>query len=227
MPPRHRCMSRSSWTATDDGRKHGIFRASPDTNEALKLFARPSRPPSISAFRISRCMASLWRTGTGPEREVTDLMGLLRLYLRREINELDAEGVRIRFIGERERLAEDIVGLIDLAERRTNSNSRLNLTLALSYGGRQEITRAARQLAGDVADGSLHPADIDEAAVGRYLATASIPDPDLLIRTSGEKRISNFLLWQSAYAELVFVDTLWAGFLQDRFGRCGSRISSP
>ena len=147
-----------------------------------------------------------------PQREVTDLMGLLRLYLRKEIDELDAQGVRIRFIGERDRLAPDIVSLIEMSEQSTRSNTCLDLIVALSYGGRQEIASAARRLARDAAAGNVDPETIDETMFSNRLATANIPDPDLLIRTSGEKRISNFLLWQSAYAELLFVDTLWPDF---------------
>ena len=136
-------------------------------------------------------------------------MGLLRLYLRKEIAELNRQGVRIRFIGDRDRLADDIVSLIEMAEHRTKNNGRLNLVIAISYGGRQEITDAARRLVREALDGHIEPSSIDENALNDRLATAGMPDPDLLIRTSGEQRISNFLLWQSAYAELVFVDTLW------------------
>jgi undecaprenyl diphosphate synthase len=150
-----------------------------------------------------------------PAAEIDDLMALLRFYLRSEIAELDRKGVRIRVIGDRQRLADDIVTLIDGAEARTRENARLNLTMALSYGGRSEITQAARRLAGAVQAGDCTLDDIDEAAFARHLLTADIPDPDLVIRTSGEKRMSNFLLWQSAYAELVFVDRLWPDFTRD------------
>jgi undecaprenyl diphosphate synthase len=147
-----------------------------------------------------------------PMAEVTALMGLLRLYLRQEIDELDEKGVRIRFIGERKRLAPDIVNLINEAEKRTESNTALNLVVALSYGARQEITAAARQLAQKVLAGELALDEIDEGSMSQNLATAGIPDVDLVVRTSGEKRVSNFLLWQLAYAELIFVDTLWPDF---------------
>ena len=147
-----------------------------------------------------------------PRSEVADLMGLLRLYLRREIDELFRKGVRIRFIGQRKMLAQDIVALIEEAEERTRSNTKLNLIVALSYGARQEITAAARTLAREVATGNIAPDAIDEEAFARHLETAGVPDPDLLIRTSGEKRVSNFLLWQLAYTELVFIDTLWPDF---------------
>lgn len=172
-----------------------------------------------------------------PKAEVGDLMGLLRFYLRSEIAELNAEGVRLRVIGERARLDRDITGLIEDAERLTAGNTRLNLTIALSYGGRQEILAAVRRLAEQAARGELSPADIDETRFEGELETAGLPDPDLLIRTSGEQRISNFLLWQMAYTELVFVDALWpdfghahlAGAIEDfrgrdrRFGGAASR----
>ena len=147
-----------------------------------------------------------------PLAEVDDLMGLLRHYLRGEIAELHRNGVRLRVIGERCRLSPDIVTLIENAETLTRDNSGVNLTIALSYGGRAEIIEAVRVLAGKVAAGKLAPEAIDEAVVARHLFTADIPDPDLLIRTSGEQRISNFLLWQCAYAELVFTKTLWPDF---------------
>ncbi|MGO8919758.1 MAG: isoprenyl transferase [Stellaceae bacterium] len=147
-----------------------------------------------------------------PVDEVDDLMGLLRHYIRAEIAELHAKGVRVRIIGERRRLAPDIVTLIDNAETLTSGNGGLTLTIALSYGGRAEIAAAARAIAEAVVQGRLAPEQIDEAAVASRLFTAGMPDPDLLIRTSGEQRISNFLLWQTAYAELVFTSTLWPDF---------------
>src|SRR5690242_17500159 len=147
-----------------------------------------------------------------PTDEVDDLMGLLRHYLRGEIAELHRNGVRVRIIGDRARLPPDIVTLIENAEDLTGANPRLNLTVALSYGGRAEITRAARQIAEDACAGRLAPEAIDEACVTRYLLTRGMPDPDLLVRTSGEQRISNFLLWQTAYTELVFTSTLWPDF---------------
>ena len=152
-----------------------------------------------------------------PAAEVRDLMGLLRLYLRSEIAELHRKGVRLRIIGDRARLAKDITRLIDSAEARTRDNTRLNLQIALSYGGRSEIVWAARRIAEECMAGTITPDSITEASFHRHLLTASIPDPDLLIRTSGEQRISNFLLWQCAYAELVFTDRLWPDFGVDDF----------
>jgi undecaprenyl diphosphate synthase len=147
-----------------------------------------------------------------PPQEVRDLMGLLRIYLRREIKALDDEGVRFKVIGERQRLDPDIVKLINEAEAQTAENTRLVLTIALSYGSRAEITSAIRRIAEETADGRLRPDEISEALVADHLYTAGLPDPDLLIRTSGEQRISNFLLWQMAYTEFLFLDIHWPDF---------------
>jgi undecaprenyl diphosphate synthase len=147
-----------------------------------------------------------------PEEEVNDLMGLLRFYLKNEVKRLHSEGVRIRFIGDRTRLSDDIVKGIFQSETLTEKNSTLILTIALSYGGRAEITQAVKTLASKVALGELNLDDINEETITQSLYTHDIPDPDLLIRTSGEQRISNFLLWQIAYSEFVFMDVLWPDF---------------
>ena len=147
-----------------------------------------------------------------PLAEIDDLMGLLRHYLRGEIAELHRNGVRLRVIGEIGRLSTDIITLIDNAEALTRDNRAINLTIALSYGGRAEIAAAARAIAAKVEAGTLPLDAIDEEQIASHLFTADLPDPDLLIRTSGEQRISNFLLWQCAYAELVFTKTLWPDF---------------
>jgi len=147
-----------------------------------------------------------------PKAEVTALMGLLRIYLRQEIDALNEQGVRVTFIGEREKLEPDIVELIESAESVTRENSKLRLIVALSYGARQEITAAARKIARAAVAGEIDPDSIDETLFEDHLETAGIPDPDLVIRTSGEKRVSNFLLWQLAYAELVFIETHWPDF---------------
>ena len=147
-----------------------------------------------------------------PEAEVGELMGLLRRYLQAETAEMHRHNIRIRVVGDRSRLAPDIVALIEAAEGMTIGNTGLNLTAALSYGGRQEITYVTRRLAERAAAGEIDPADIDEAMVNEYLWTSELPDPDLLIRTSNEQRISNFLLWQCAYTELVFADVFWPEF---------------
>ena len=149
---------------------------------------------------------------TRPADEVSDLMGLLRHYLRHELDELGRNGAKLRVIGDRDRLAKDIVGDIADAEARTRANTRIDVNICINYGARDEILRATRNLARKVAAGEVSADKIDEASFERELLTAGVPDPDLLIRTSGEQRISNFLLWQCAYAELVFVDTLWPDF---------------
>lgn len=147
-----------------------------------------------------------------PAQEIGDLMDLLRFYLRREIADLHNDGIRFRVIGDRSQLSADIVTLIENGERLTAANTRMVLTVALSYGGRHELTGAVRRIAEDVAAGRLDPAAIDENLVASRLDTSYLPDPDLLIRTSGEKRISNFLLWQIAYTEFIFLDVLWPDF---------------
>jgi undecaprenyl diphosphate synthase len=147
-----------------------------------------------------------------PLDEVDDLMGLLRHYLRGEIAELHKNGVRLRVIGDKGRLSSDIVAMIQNAEALTRDNAGINLTIALSYGGRAEIVAAAKAVAAKVAAGRVSLDAVDEGLIAGHLFTADLPDPDLLIRTSGEQRISNFLLWQCAYAELVFTKTLWPDF---------------
>ena len=152
-----------------------------------------------------------------PADEVGDLMGLLRRYLRSEINELHQNGVRLRMIGERSDLSSDIVGLIEECEKRTSGNTCLDLIIALSYGGRMEIVNAVKAIVEMSVTGDLSQDQINENLLESYLDTSGIPDPDLLIRTSGEKRISNFLLWQMAYAEFIFLDTLWPDFKEKDF----------
>lgn len=152
-----------------------------------------------------------------PEDEVNDLMSLLQRYLSKEVDELHKKNIRLAFIGNRSRLSSNIRALLEAAEKKTLGNTRLCLTLALSYGGREEIVDAARELAEKVKAGEMAPEDITEDIFASHLHTSNIPDPDLIIRTSGEKRISNFLLWQLAYAEFVFLDVLWPDFNQAVF----------
>lgn len=152
-----------------------------------------------------------------PASEVLDLTGLLRHYLKSEIAELATEGVRLRVIGEPARFAADIQADLVAAERLTERNERLFLTVALSYGARGEIVAAARAAAAAIAAGRLAAEELDERRFASFLATAGTPDPDLIIRTSGERRLSNFLLWQAAYAELVFLDVLWPDFAEADF----------
>ena len=149
--------------------------------------------------------------------EVAGLMGLFRRYIAKEARALKDEGVRVRFIGDRVRLDDKLVGLMDELELLTSDNDKVHLTIALNYGGRDEVSRATKRLAQDVAAGRLDPEKVDEETLPKYLDTYVLPDPDLVIRTSGEARISNFLLWQSAYAEYEFIDTLWPDFSPEFF----------
>jgi undecaprenyl diphosphate synthase len=149
--------------------------------------------------------------------EVDEIMRLLRYYLQSETEELDAKGVKICVVGDRRKFDKETVGLIECAENKTRDNKQLTLVLALSYSGREDITWAVRAIAEDAVQGALNLDEINEDLVSNYLLTRDIPDPDLIIRTSGEQRISNFLLWQSAYTELVFVDQLWPDFQEKDF----------
>ena len=177
--------------------------------EAVRRTTRAAIDLGVNYLTLYGFSSENWRR---PEEEVRDLMGIMRLYLRGELAELHRQHVRLRVIGQRDRLADDIVALIENAEQVTRANTRCNLTIALSYGGRDEISTAARRLADLARRGEIDPASIDETLFGSYLFTADLPDPDLVIRTSGEKRISNFLLWQCAYSEMVFIDRLWPDF---------------
>ncbi len=177
--------------------------------DAVRRVVKSCRERGVGYLTLYAFSSENWKR---PPTEIDDLMGLLRHYLRRELNELHKNGVRVRFIGERDRLAGDIVAMLDEAETRTKDNQALTLIIALSYGGQNEIVLAARRLAEDVAKGDISVSDITIDSFADALETAGIPDPDLLIRTSGEQRLSNFLLWQSAYSELVFMDTLWPDF---------------
>jgi len=168
----------------------------------------------VSWLTIYAFSSENWRR---PVSEIMDLTGLLRRYLKTEIAELKESGVRLRFIGDQARFDRDIQAELAAAERDTSDNTRLNLTIALSYGARAEIAAAARAVAAAVCSGRLDAGELGEETFERFLATAGMPDPDLIIRTSGEQRLSNFLLWQAAYAELVFLDVLWPDFDQSHF----------
>jgi undecaprenyl diphosphate synthase len=177
--------------------------------ESVRKAVRAAAQAGISYLTLFGFSSENW---SRPDAEIHDLMGLLRLYLRAETAELHKNNVRIKIIGDRRKLPDDIVKLIEHSEGTTANNTGLTAILALSYGGRQDITHAVQTLAQEVAAGRLAPEDIEEKSIDRALATAGIPDPDLLIRTSGEQRISNFLIWQLAYTEFVFLDTLWPDF---------------
>jgi undecaprenyl diphosphate synthase len=154
-----------------------------------------------------------------PNHEVRVLMSLFRRHILREVDELTMSGVRVRFIGQRARLPRNLQNLMAMMEARTAANDRLTLQIAISYGARAEIAEAVRDLAREVEAGRLSPAEIDEDAISAALSTGGERDPDLVIRTSGEKRISNFLLWQSAYAEYAFVEECWPDFTPGLFAR--------
>lgn len=175
------------------------------------LKAMPSR--GINCVTIYGFSAENWRR---PESEIRDLMLLLRLFVRDDLEALAKAGVRVRIIGERDNLDSDIRALLEEAETRTAGNERLQLQVAFNYGGRQEIVRAVRALARDVAEGRFAWSDITSDVLTERLDTAGLPDPDLIIRTSGEQRLSNFLLWQAAYAEFVFLPCFWPDFTEEQ-----------
>ncbi len=160
------------------------------------------------------------------QAEVTGLMSLFRRYITREMQAFVKEGVCVRFIGDRLRLDPKLQALMDEAETLTRDCTKVNLTIALNYGARDEVARAIRDLAADVKAGRLEPDAVDETTLTRYLDTQVLPDPDLVVRTSGEARVSNFLLWQSAYAEYEFIDTLWPDFSREIFAEVVARYAT-
>ncbi len=180
--------------------------------EAAKAVVRAAGDLGLEVLTLYAFSTENWRR---PEDEVNDLMGLLRHFIKHDVNELAANGVRLKVIGDYRALKPDLVQLIDDAVAKTAANNRTTLVIALNYGAQAEIVRATRKLAELVAQGQLRAEQIDAGKIEAGLFTADLPAPDLLIRTSGEKRLSNFLLWQLAYAELMFVDTLWPDFNQD------------
>ncbi len=204
-PPRHVAIimdGNGRWASARglpraEGHRRGADAARRTVEAAVKLGIEYLTLYSFSSENWSR-----------PADEVNDLMGLLRWRLRSEVAEMHKQGVRLRIIGEPERLPDDIRALADQAEALTANNARIVVTMALSYGGRSDLTAAMRKLAAE----GLKPEAIDEAAIARRLSTAGAPDPDLLIRTGGEQRISNFLLWECAYAEFLFTDAMWPDF---------------
>jgi len=177
--------------------------------EAVRRTVRAAIEAGIGYLTIYSFSSENW---SRPADEIDDLMGLIKRFIRRDLAELHQNGVAIRVIGERAGLEVEMRGLIEEAERLTAGNTALNLVVAFNYGARAEIVMAARTLAEQVAAGKLSPAQITERLIADSLDTRGIPDPDLLIRTSGELRLSNFLLWQSAYTEFVFLDSYWPEF---------------
>jgi undecaprenyl diphosphate synthase len=177
--------------------------------EAVRRTIKAAGELGIEALTLYAFSSENWRR---PASEIADLMGLLRFYLRREVAELDRNQVRLELIGDWRALDPDIVADLDAARTRLAGNRGLTLVLALNYGAQDELVRAVRRLADEARQGTLDPGAIDTAAIEARLDTADLPPLDLLIRTSGEQRLSNFLLWQAAYAELLFLETLWPDF---------------
>ena len=182
--------------------------------EALRRAVRAAPDLGVEWLTVYAFSAENW---SRPKSEVSDLMGLLKLFIRRDLAELHQSGVRVRIIGERSGLAADISALLCEAEALTAGNSRLNLVIAFNYGGRDEIARAARRIAAAALRGDIAPESITSETFAGFLDTAGMPDPDLVIRTSGEQRMSNFLPWQSTYSELVFLQCYWPDFTREHF----------
>ena len=177
--------------------------------KALKATVAGAAELGIGCLTVFGFSTENW---SRPAQEVNDLMGLLKSFVESDLDRLHQEGVRVRVLGRRDGLGSDVLATIARAESLTQANDRFLLQVAFNYGGRADITDAARRFAQDVAAGRLSPDDLTEARFASYLSTALGPNPDLIIRTSGEKRISNFLLWEAAYAELVFQDVLWPDY---------------
>lgn len=183
--------------------------------EALRTILTACRDHDVRCLTVYAFSSENWKR---PANEILDLMQLLRLYLQHEIKELHAHDTKLQFIGDRTQLDADIQRIIEEAESLTCNNTSFTLTVALSYGSRQELVRAVRKLASKAAKGELDPQNLTEDDISRELDTSQLPEPDLLIRTGGEQRLSNFLLWQSAYTELYFTPTLWPDFGNKEFG---------
>lgn len=185
--------------------------------EAARRTLRAAGEAGVECLTLYAFSSENWRR---PEAEINDLMGLLRLYIGSELNALHKEGVRIKIIGDHTAFEPGTARMVDEAVARTAGNTRMTLAVALNYGARAELVGAARALARRAASGGIDPNSIDEAAIEAELHTSKLPPLDLLIRTSGEVRLSNFLLWQAAYAELIFTDTLWPDFDGDALRAC-------
>src|SRR5215472_1642768 len=208
-PPRHVAIimdGNGRWAAErglprGEGHRRGV--------EALRRAVRAAGEMGIEILTIYSFSAENW---SRPATEIRDLMGLLRRFIRNDLAELHKNNVRVRIIGQRQGLEPEIGRLLEEAEELTRNNDSLLLVVAFNYGGRQEIARAAERVASLVATGAMLPEDVTADMIASHLDAPDLPDPDLVIRTSGEQRLSNFLLWQSAYSELVFVPTYWPDF---------------
>ncbi len=182
--------------------------------EAVRRTLRAAVEAGVECLTLYAFSSENWRRS---DEEIADLKGLMAYYVEKELETLDREGVRLQLIGDPSPFGRTLVERLQRAVERTAANERLTLVVALNYGARSEIAAAARRLATEAAAGTIDPATIDEQAISSALDTGGLPDPDLLIRTSGEMRLSNFLLWQAAYAELLFLDTLWPDFDEAAF----------
>ena len=183
--------------------------------EAARRALRAAGEAGVECLTLYAFSSENWRR---PKTEIADLTGLLRFYVQRELASLHREGIRLKVLGDHRAFESDVARMVDAAVEKTANNSRMTLAIALNYGARNELVGVARQLAAQVAAGEILPSDIDEARMDAALDTGGLPPLDLLIRTSGEQRLSNFLLWQAAYAELLFVDTLWPDFDEKTMG---------
>ncbi|MFA5967960.1 MAG: isoprenyl transferase [Sphingomonas sp.] len=190
--------------------------------ETVRKITRAARNMGIQVLTLYAFSSENWRR---PEEEVSDLMGLLRHFIRTDLDELVRDNVRLRVIGNYQRFGSDIVALVDDALARTAANDGAVLVIALNYGSQAELAAAARLLAERACAGEIDPESIDESMLSEALETSDLPPLDLLIRTSGEHRLSNFLLWQAAYAELLFVDTLWPDFDERALGEAIQQFS--
>jgi undecaprenyl diphosphate synthase len=198
-----------------EGHRHGLA--------ALRETVRTALEFGLDYLTVYSFSMENWNR---PVQEVADLMALLKRFIRNDLNELHKSGVKVKVIGARANLKADIRALLDEAEDRTKANSRLTLIVAFNYGSRQEIAAAARALAEEVAAGLIKASEIDETLFARHLDTAGIPDPDLIIRTSGEQRLSNFLMWQAAYSEFVFLPMHWPDFDRQAFSAALAEFSA-
>jgi undecaprenyl diphosphate synthase len=235
--PRHVAIimdGNGRWASRHGKPRHSGHRAGV---RAARGIVRCCAEANVSALTMFAFSSENWRR---PADEVNSLMRLFVEVLQREIDELHEQGIRFRFIGQREHLPELLSRRIADAEAKTAGNQRMTLVLAVAYGGRWDIVEATRRIAAKVRAGEVDPQDVDEAMLGRHLALAGLPPPDLLIRTGGERRVSNFLLWDLAYTELYFTDALWPDFgtaqfadavaffsgRQRRFGRTGEQVGA-
>ena len=191
--------------------------------EAVRRAMQSAVDHGVEVLTLYAFSSENWRRS---DEEIADLTGLMRFYLERELASLQKEGVRLKLIGDYSAFGDDLVSRLDRAVDHTAGNNRLTLVVALNYGSRAEITAAARRLAARAAAHEIETEQVDEAALANELQTAGLPELDLLIRTSGEVRLSNFLLWQAAYAELMFVETLWPDFDEEAFAQALERFGA-